>query len=174
MTSAGASTFNIIPFDFDTYSREIWIAMHPHRRTISAELHPDVPMLNDGEWESEMRGTNPLWETRRWIALDGPDAADTASAWFRRAGTPDPGAHVSFLNCYGSVSAPARRKGVGTLLLQEIRALMHTLDRTVLTVSAHTDPRHAFLMHFGAVAKHSMLEYRASLAGLAAQSAQVR
>lgn len=142
------------------------MAMHWHRRTIAAELHPDDPILNDGEWESEMRRTNPLWDTRRWIAFDGPEAIGTASAWFRRAGTPDAGAHASFLNCYGSVSAPARRKGVGTQLLKEIHALMHSLDKKVLTMSAHTDPGHAFLLHFGAVAKHCMLEYRANLAGL--------
>jgi GNAT superfamily N-acetyltransferase len=43
---------------------------------------------------------------------------------------------------------------------------MHAQDKTVLTLSAHADTGHAFLGHFGAVAKQSMVESRAALAEL--------
>jgi hypothetical protein len=35
-----------------------------------------------------------------------------------------------------------------------VHRLMHVLDKTVLTLSAHTEPGHAFLKHIGAVEKN--------------------
>jgi GNAT superfamily N-acetyltransferase len=158
--------FQITPFDVDAAGPEIWAAFHAHRHAIAAELHPDDPILSDAECEYEMRRTNPLWEVRRWVVLDGPDVAGVGSVWFRRAGTPNAEDHAPFLSCSGSVLAETRRKGVGTLLLREVHALMRTLDKTVLSLSAHTDAGHAFLTHFGAVAKLSTVESRAVLAEL--------
>jgi hypothetical protein len=38
---------------------------------------------------------------------------------------------------------------------------MHALDKTVLTISAQTEPGHAFIKHVGAIEKHSTVEQRA-------------
>jgi GNAT superfamily N-acetyltransferase len=43
---------------------------------------------------------------------------------------------------------------------------MHTLNKTVLTMSAQTEPGHAFLKHVGAIEKHRTVEQRAVFAGL--------
>jgi GNAT superfamily N-acetyltransferase len=157
------SRFQIVPFDVDTTSRETWTAFHAHRRVIAAELHPDDPILSDEECEYQMRRADSLWAARRWAAFDGPRVIGFAGAWFRRPGTPNADEHARFLNCYGDVAAATRRKGIGTLLLQEVQALMHALDKSMLTLSTHIDSGHGFLTHVGATAKHSMLECRTLL-----------
>jgi hypothetical protein len=35
---------------------------------------------------------------------------------------------------------------------------MHALDKTVLTMSAQTEPGHAFIKHVGAVEKHCTVD----------------
>jgi GNAT superfamily N-acetyltransferase len=153
----------IVPFDVDTASPDAWAALHAHRRVIAAEFDPDDPILSDAECELEMRQADPLWDSRHWLAIDGTGAVGFAGIWFRRAGTPHEEEHARFLKCYGDVAAAARRKGIGTLLLQPVHTLMHDLDKSVLTLSAHTDAGHAFLTHIGATAKHSMVESRTLL-----------
>jgi RimJ/RimL family protein N-acetyltransferase len=64
------------------------------------------------------------------------------------------------LYCNGSVAAAVRRNGIGTRLLREVNALMHALDKSVLSLSAYVDAGHGFLTHMGATAKHSSLESR--------------
>jgi GNAT superfamily N-acetyltransferase len=160
------SRFQVIPFDADTAGRDSWAAFHVHRRAIKAEFDPDDPIWSDAECELEMRRANPLWEVRRWLAVDGPDVVGFAGAWFRRAGTPHSEDHARFLSCHGDVSAALRRKGIGTSLLRPVHALMHALDKSVLTLSADAEAGHAFLTHIGAAAKHSMVENRMQLAGL--------
>jgi GNAT superfamily N-acetyltransferase len=155
--------FKIIPFDVDTASQDTWAAFHAHRRAIAAELDPDDPVWSDVECEYEMRRANPLWNWRRWLAFEGPDVAGSVSAGFRRVGTSNAEEYVPFLNCHGSVAAHVRRKGIGTLLLRQVHALMHAMDKSVLTMSADADPGHAFLTHIGAAAKHSMVENRTFL-----------
>lgn len=153
----------IIPFDVDTASRETWAAFHAHRRAVAAELHPDDPIWSDAECAYEMRRANPLWAWRRWLAFDGSAVAGSAGARFRRAGTPNAQEYAPFLNCDGAVSADARRRGVGTLLLRQVHALMRATDKSVLTLSADTDAGHGFLTHAGATAKLSTLESRTLL-----------
>lgn len=153
--------FQIVSFVVDEATPEIWAALHAHRRAIAAELYPEEPILSDAESEHEMRRVNPLWETRRWLALSGDRVVGAASAWFRREGSAHAEEHARFMSCHGSVAADARWKGAGTLLLREIHTLMQALDKTMLTLSAFTDEGHAFMTRFGAVAKHSALLSRA-------------
>jgi GNAT superfamily N-acetyltransferase len=64
------------------------------------------------------------------------------------------------------VRAEARRQGAGTLLLREVLGLMHKLDKTILTLSAHTEPGHSFLTWVGATPKLSNIFSRAKLSEL--------
>lgn len=157
------SRFQIIPFDVDKAGRETWAAFHVHRRAIAAELYPDDPVLDDAEREYEMRKTSPLWDDRRWLVLDGPDVVGSAGAGFRRPGTPDAEDHAPSLYGYGSVAARVRRNGIGTLLLQQVNALMHALDKSILTLSANVGAGHAFLTHIGAAMKLTTLDSRVLL-----------
>jgi GNAT superfamily N-acetyltransferase len=160
------SRFQVIPFDVDAAGRETWTAFHAFRRANAAELHPDDPVWDDAECEHDLRKAHPLSESLRWLALDGGDLVGSAGVGFRRAGTPNADEFAPFLHGWGSVAAPARRRGIGTLLLRQVHALMHDLGKSVLTLSAHTDGGHAFMTHIGATAKYSAVESRARLDAL--------
>jgi hypothetical protein len=43
---------------------------------------------------------------------------------------------------------------------------MHARDKTVLTMTTHAVPGHAFIKHVGAVEKHRTVEQRAAFADL--------
>jgi GNAT superfamily N-acetyltransferase len=160
------SQFQIIPFDVDTAGANTWTAFHIHRRAIAAELDPDDPIWSDAECEYEMLRADPLKDWRRWLAFDGAHVAGSVSAGFRRPGTPHAEEYAPFLNCHGAVSAGARRRGLGTLLLRQVHALMGAMDKSVLTLSADTDAGHGFLTHVGATAKLCMLENRTLFNGI--------
>jgi GNAT superfamily N-acetyltransferase len=148
-------------FDPQTASPELWASFHACRSTTSEELRPGDPVLGDAEFETGWRRPDPLHESVHWVALAGKDVTGFASAWFRRVGTPDAAAHAPHLFVGGAVRAEARRQGAGTLLLREVLGLMHRLDRTMLTLRAHTDAGHAFLTQAGACAKLATLSSRA-------------
>jgi GNAT superfamily N-acetyltransferase len=61
------------------------------------------------------------------------------------------------------VRAEARRQGAGTLLMREVLGLMHGLDKTILTLSTHTEPGHSFLTWVGATPKLTSVFSRAKL-----------
>ena len=105
-----------------------------------AEIWPDEPILSDAESRAEIQQIDPLWESRRWVALEGGAVIGSARVWFRRPDTPHAADHAPFLGSGGMVRADARRRGAGTLLLREVHRLMHALDKTVLTMSAQTEP----------------------------------
>jgi GNAT superfamily N-acetyltransferase len=98
--------------------------------------------------------------------MEREEVAGSIRVAFRRPATLNVQDHAPFLWAGGGVRASSRRRGVGTLLLREVLLLMHTLDKTVLTMSSQTEPGHAFIKHVGAVEKHCTVEQRAILAGL--------
>src|SRR6266446_5652788 len=154
-------TIRISSFDPHTASEKLWAAFNDTRRAIAAEFWPEEPILDDAETRREIGTHNPMLEFRRWVAMEGEEVAGSVRVVFRRPGTPNAQDHAPFLWGGGSVRASSRRRGVGTLLLREVRQLMHVLDKTVLTMSAQTEPGHAFIKHLGAAEKHSTVEQRA-------------
>jgi GNAT superfamily N-acetyltransferase len=159
-------TIRIVLFDPHTASDELWDALNETRRAIAHEFWPDEPILDDAETRREGQTTNPVVEFRRWVAMEGVEVAGSIRAAFRRPGTPHEEDHARFLWASGSVRASSRRRGIGTLLLREVHRLMHALDKTVLTMSAQTEPGHAFIKYLGAVEKHCTVEQRAVFADL--------
>jgi GNAT superfamily N-acetyltransferase len=157
-------TIRIAPFDPHGASNELWAAFNETRRAISREFWPDEPILDDAETRREVQTTNPMIEFRRWVAMEGEEVAGSIRAAFRRPGTPNEEDHARFLWAGGGVRASSRRRGIGTLLLREVHRLMHALDKTVLTMSAQTEPGHAFIKYLGAVEKHRSVEQRAVFA----------
>ena len=149
-------------FDPHTASSELWSSFHDCRRAISAELDPDEPILSDAETEIEMRRSHPLHDHSRWLALSEGEVIGFAGAGFRRPGTPDAAEHAPFLFAGGEVRSEARRRGVGSLLLGEIHSLMHSLDKSVLTLATHTESGYAFLAKVGATAKLTTVSSRAN------------
>ena len=156
----------IVQFDPHTASDELWAAFNETRRAIASEFLPDEPILDDAETRREVLTTNPMVEFRRWVAMEGDEVAGSIRAAFRRPGTPHEEDYARFLWAGGGVRVNSRRRRVGTLLLREVHQLMHTLDKTVLTMSAQTEPGHAFIKRVGAVEKHCTVEQRAIFADL--------
>jgi GNAT superfamily N-acetyltransferase len=154
-------TIRIASFDPHTASDELWAAFNETRRAVAHEFWPDEPILDDTETRREVQTNNPMVEFRRWVAMEGEEVAGSIGAAFRRSGTPNEEDYARFLWAWGGVRASSRRCGVGTLLLREIHQLMHALDKTVLTMSAQTEPGHAFIKHVGAIEKHCRVEQRA-------------
>jgi GNAT superfamily N-acetyltransferase len=153
-------------FDPQTASPELWASFHECRRALAADLHPGDPVLSDAESEIEMRRENPLHECRRWLAIAGGEVIGSARASFRKPGTPNAVEHAPFLFAGGGVRPNSGRRGAGSLLLSEIHGLMHSLGKSVLTLAAHLEPGHAFLMKAGAVAKLTTVTSRADLSDI--------
>jgi GNAT superfamily N-acetyltransferase len=159
-------TIRIVPFDPHAASGELWSTFYQTRRAILAELWPSEPMLSEAEFRTEVQLVDPLWEIRRWVALEGQEVVGYVRVGFRRSGTSNADDHAPFLGGGGAVRADARRRGAGSRLLREVHRLMHELDKRVLTLSADAQPGHAFLKHIGAVEKHWTVENRAVFAEL--------
>jgi len=153
-------------FDPETASPEIWRSFHACRCALAAELDADDPLLSDAETELEMRRADPLYDCQRWIAVAEGEVIGSARAAFRKPGTPNVVEHAPFLFAGGGVRSEARRRCAGSLLLREIHALMHNLDKSVLTLAAHSEPGHAFLIQVGALPKLSTVSSRAFLSQL--------
>ena len=154
-------TTHIALFEPHAANDQLWAAFNETRRAIAREFWPDEPILDDAETRREIVTTNPLVEFRRWMAMEGNEVAGWVRAAFRRPGTPNEKDYARFLWAGGGVRASSRRRGVGTLLLREVHSLMHALDKSVLTMTAQTEPGHAFIRRLGAVEKHSTVEQRA-------------
>jgi len=159
-------TTHIALFEPDTASDQLWAAFNETRRAIAREFWPDEPILDDAETRREILTINPMIEFRRWVAMEGDEVAGSVRAAFRRPGTPNEKDYARFLWAGGGVRARSRRRGIGTLLLRELHGLMHALNKTVLTMTAQTEPGHAFMKHIGAFEKHSTVEQRAVFANL--------
>ena len=145
--------FEIRVFDPQTASPELWASYHACTRAIAEELRPGDAVLSDAEFEIEERRDHPLYDCVRWVALAGQDVAGSASALFRRPGSPDSAAYAPHIDAGAAVRAEFRRQGAGTMLLREVLGLMHRLDKTVLTLGAHMEPGHSFLTWAGAEPK---------------------
>lgn len=138
-----------------------WRAWHVFRRQRAAVVNPGDPLLSDAEAAREELEPNPLWDNRWFVALDGDAVVGTAGVGFRRSGTAHAEDHASHLGGGGFVLEAFRRQRIGTDLLEQFRLLMHEMDKTILSLSAHTDAGHAFLRRAGAVEKHSAVQNRA-------------
>jgi GNAT superfamily N-acetyltransferase len=158
--------FAVSIFDPRTASPALWAGFHAHERAMHEELWPEESLLSDDEREHEIRRVDPLFERARWVALAGEEVIGCAGARYRTPGTPNANEHAAYLFANGAVRACFRRQGVGGALMREVLALMHRLDKTVLTVVTHAEPGHAFLERAGALAKHTSVVARARLKDL--------
>eukprot|EP01037_Dinobryon_pediforme_P001919 gene1919-1951_t len=158
MRSCFATVARFIPA---AASEAEWAAWHVFRRSRAAQVNPGDPLISDAESQKEDLKDNPNWDNRWFVARDGDRVIGTASVGFRRAGTVNAEEHAPYLGGGGYVLEEFRRRGVGTALMEQCRLVMHELDKTVLSLSAHRDAGHAFLVRLGAVQKHSWVQNRA-------------
>jgi hypothetical protein len=151
---------HIAVFDPHSASDELWAALNDTRRALAAEFWPGEPILSDAETREEVQRIDPLWELRRWVAMEGAEVAGSCRVAFRRPNTPNAADHARFLWAGGGVRARSRHRGAGALPLREVHRVMHSLEKTVLTMSSQTEPGHRFLKRAGAIEKHCTVEQR--------------
>jgi hypothetical protein len=106
-------SIRVVPFEPQTASDELWAAFHDNRRAVEAELWPSEPMLSDDEIRTEIRQVSPLWEFRRWLALEGAEVVGSVRVGFRRPGTPNAADHARSLAA--AVPCGPKRAAMGSV-----------------------------------------------------------
>jgi len=159
-------TIEIRPFEPHTASRTEWAAYQVYRRLRAAEDAPDLPLLEDAEFEQFVRRQEPLVETRRLLALRGDEIVGNLVLWVRREGTAGYEDHASYLDAGGGVARLHRRQGIGRSLLQALHRFMRDHGKSVATLKANLPEGHAFLATAGAVRKLRSVENRLEFAKL--------
>jgi RimJ/RimL family protein N-acetyltransferase len=151
----------IRPFDPGTARRAEWAAVHVFRRIRAEEDIPGEPILEDAEFEREVREVWPLYEFRRWYAWAADEIVGVAGASVRRQGTADYGIHAPYVYGWGGVRVCLRRRGVAAELLRPFRDFMRERNKTIATFNTTIPDGDAFLVAIGAVLKHRQIENRA-------------
>lgn len=140
---------------------EDWRAWHLFRRARAAQINPDDPVINDDEAQRDALEESPNWTSHWFVARAGELVVGSASFGFRKPGTDHAEDHAPYLGGGGAVLAEWHRGRIGSALLEQARLMMHAMDKTILSLSSHSEAGHAFLLRAGAVARHSGVQNRA-------------
>jgi RimJ/RimL family protein N-acetyltransferase len=151
----------IRPFDPGAARGTEWAAVHAFRRIRAEEDLPGEPVLDDAEFERELREVWPLYEFRRWYAWLGDEIVGVVGASFRRTGTADYEVHAPYVYGWCGVQAALRRRGVATKLLRPFLDFMRDRNKTIATFDTTNSDGDAFLAAIGAVLKLRQIENRA-------------
>lgn len=154
-------------FDPQCASEADWGNFLAYWRLRAEEDFPGDPIAPDADTRYNVQRPNPLYVVHRVLAVgEHAEFIGSLSASFRREGTPEYEAFVPFLETWGGVLRPHRRRGVASALLRTLLALMEAHGKSVATIKAHLPEGHAFLQAIGAVEKHRIVENRMAFAGL--------
>ncbi len=157
---------DIRTFDPHAASPVEWRRYHIYRKLLARDNDPDDPVLDDADFELDLKTAWPLYENHRLLAIRENVIAGSLGYSFRREGTEDYPSFAPFVHAWGGVLEPNRRQGIATALLRPLLAFMDETGRTTLTVDARRPEGHAFLRAIGAGEKHRMMENRLRFAGL--------
>lgn len=138
-----------------------WREWHAFRRARAAQINPGDPVVSDEEAQRDALEESPNWDNHWFVARAGHQVVASAQFGFRRQGTANAEDYAPFLGGGAAVLEDWWRRGIGTGLLEQARLMMHDLSKSILSLSAHTEPGRAFLVRAGAVAKHSGVQNRA-------------
>ncbi|MFS2102565.1 GNAT family N-acetyltransferase [Variovorax sp. Varisp85] len=154
-------------FDPLRASETDWGHFLAYWRLRAAEDFPGDPVPPDADTRHNVLQPGPLYAVHRVLAVGAHgEFIGSLSASFRREGTPGHEAFAPFLEAWGGVLRPHRRRGVASTLLRALLALMEMHCKSVATIKTHLPDGHAFLQAIGAVEKHRSVENRMPLAGL--------
>lgn len=154
-------------FDPQAASEADWDRFLAYWRLRAAEDFPGDPITPDADTRHNVLQPNALYVFHRVLAVGGNgEFIGSVSASFRCEGTPGHEAFAPFLEAWGGVLRPHRRRGVASALLRALLALMEAHGKSVATIKTHQPEGRAFLQAIGAVEKHRSVENRMALAGL--------
>ncbi len=165
MPDSAIAISRFIPEEADD---DAWREWHVFRRARAAQINPDDPVIADAEARLDaLAEKNPNWDEHWMVARAGTRVVGSAGFGFRKPDTAHAQDHAPYLGGGGAVLEDWRRRGVGGMLLAHARQMMHAMDKSILSLSAHTESGHAFLLRAGAVAKHRAVQNRARFEQLA-------
>ena len=139
----------------------LWREWHAFRRARAAQINPGDPVVSDEEAQRDALEESTNWDNHWVVARVGDQVVASAHFGFRRPGTANAADHAPYLSGGGTVLEDWKRRRIGTGLLEQARLMMHSMNKSILSLSSHTEPGHAFLLRTGAGAKHSSVQNRA-------------
>lgn len=151
------------PVDPVTASQDFWNRFHELRRLRHIESRPDDPEEPDRWVELRMKKENPFELHEYYEVSQG----DVMLGWFDgESVTPanpeyETNKHLFWADAY--VRPDQRRRGVATLLLPVVTALMDRHGSTIAGMGAEHEPGHGFLRWLGAEPKMTEIESRLQL-----------
>lgn len=142
---------------------EYWPKFHAYRRVRHQESRPEDPLTPDDEVEVQMKRDDPFTEGWHLLLFEGDELVGQGGGGFLKEGAPGYESNAHLFWCGGSVMAPHRRKGYGSVLLRRLVEIAEERGKSV--VSAGTEEEHgaAFLRHFGFEMKLAGAENRLDL-----------
>jgi len=162
--AAHSRHFSISVFDPHSVSAETWQKFHRYWRLRTEEDHPGERRSSDADTEHAVREYLPLQAFHRVLASCDGEFIGSLTLSFRREGSPDCDAFAPYVDAWGGVLQPHRRRGVARALLHALLVFMDERGKTTASIRAHLPEGHAFLSAIGAVEKHRAIENRAALA----------
>lgn len=144
---------DVLPFDPQTASPQMWNRYHRYRRQRNKEREPEDPVPSDRTIQALMKRQDPQSEVIGSVVVKaGQPDRYIGSLQFEIAkeGTPswEDNRDTAWVDL--EVLAPYRGKGVGRRLLQEVVALAQDRGRSVLIGGTHEEDGRAFLRAIGA------------------------
>lgn len=143
-----------------------WAALHSYRRARQEEDTPGEPIIPDADFETDLRREWPLWQSRRLIAVRDGGILGNCGQSYRRPGSENFASHAPYINLWGGVLTPHRRRGIATALLRAALPFIDAMGKTTISLSTETAAGGAFLAAIGAQEKHRSVENRLDLASL--------
>lgn len=158
--------FSISVFDPHQASTESWEKFHRYWQLRTEEDHPGERRIPSADTERALREHLPLLAFHRVLASCEGEFIGSLTLSFRREGSPDHAAFAPYLDAWGGVLRPHRRRGVASALLRVLLGFMEAQGKTTASIKAHLPEGHAFLAAIGAIEKHRAVENRAAFDAL--------
>lgn len=150
-------------FDAKSASRAEWAALHVYRKVRGAEEFPDVPLLDDAEFEAEVQRLLPLVVHHRFLAWHAGEIVGNIILGVRRPDTPHYEEYEPFVDVFGGVLKQQRRRGVGRALFAQLHDFMQANGKTLASTKVLVPDGHGFLMGTGAEVKFRSVESRLAM-----------
>jgi GNAT superfamily N-acetyltransferase len=153
-----AESLEIRAFDPHSAGRAEWSALHAYRRQRAAEEFPDLPLLADADFEHEARRHLPFHVNHRFLAVRGGALVGNMILGVRRPGTAGCEAYAPYVDVFGGVPKPQRRRGTGRALFAHLLRFMQANGQSLASIKVQLPDGHAFLAATGASAKFRSVE----------------
>lgn len=148
------------PFNPHAATRAQWQQLHDYRRLRTQEDYPDEPLPIEADFERQLVVHQPLFESRRIMAVRGDTYVGNLLLGFRREGSPGFEDFAAFADAGGGVPRAHRQQGIAIAMMAAVHAFMRSSARTLLTMKADSPQGHVFMAALDAKAKYRSAQNR--------------